>query len=256
MKTLWEQMDGPKLKKEFEKIDEERVEMRSLIEDLKKLHIRAQRILTKFELRVEDRVDRLCKSEIQTGNELTDIRKSSIVFIMTLISRKNIGTKAIQKLIYLLQALGAPLQYRYRMHTYGPYCKELSNDVDLLELDGVVDIENNPSLIILNDSSRAFEEGTPFRTFLLAHGKSYDTLVQSFGARPTHELDMCATAHFTERILRERRGTASDKPAVLREVKIMRPGESDKTIEDAYETVHMIIPQESSNGCESNSTGS
>jgi uncharacterized protein YwgA len=56
-----------------------------------------------------------------------------------------IGKTAMQKYVYFLQEFGVDLNYRYEMYYYGPYCFELSNDLDVLNMLGVIAIEDSPT---------------------------------------------------------------------------------------------------------------
>jgi len=49
------------------------------------------------------------------------------------------GRKRLQKTVMLLRRLGAPLDYDYSMHFYGPYSEGVQADVGLLMKLGIVD---------------------------------------------------------------------------------------------------------------------
>lgn len=52
--------------------------------------------------------------------------------------RKVVGRTRLQKTVMLLQRLGAPMDYDYMIHFYGPYSEGVQADIGLLENFGVV----------------------------------------------------------------------------------------------------------------------
>ena len=53
--------------------------------------------------------------------------------------RQLVGRTRLQKTVRLLQRLGAPLDYDYTMHFYGPYSEGVQADIGLLEKFGLVE---------------------------------------------------------------------------------------------------------------------
>jgi len=49
-----------------------------------------------------------------------------------------LGRIAIQKLIYFLKVMEVPMYYEFSVHHYGPYCQDISSDVEWLLADSVV----------------------------------------------------------------------------------------------------------------------
>src|SRR5690606_14018306 len=49
-----------------------------------------------------------------------------------------LGRTAIQKLVYFVQVLKVPMQFRFRIHHYGPFCDELPGALEWLEADDVI----------------------------------------------------------------------------------------------------------------------
>lgn len=51
---------------------------------------------------------------------------------------KVVGRTRLQKTVKLLQRLGAPMDYDYMIHFYGPYSEGVQADIGLLEAFGFV----------------------------------------------------------------------------------------------------------------------
>jgi hypothetical protein len=49
-----------------------------------------------------------------------------------------VGRTALQKVMYFLEALGVPMRYQFDLYHYGPFCDEVSHDVEWLLADGVL----------------------------------------------------------------------------------------------------------------------
>ena len=75
--------------------------------------------------------------------------KRLAVLVFTLKKGKStgvVGHTLMQKLFYLLQCgEGVELGYKYKLHYYGPYSRELWSDLNLLANEKVVNIEANPN---------------------------------------------------------------------------------------------------------------
>jgi len=59
--------------------------------------------------------------------------------------RQIVGNTRLQKEIWLLQRLGLPTDYSYKVHFYGPYSEDLHAETGFLQSMGVVDVEERPS---------------------------------------------------------------------------------------------------------------
>jgi uncharacterized protein YwgA len=60
-------------------------------------------------------------------------------------NRRVVGNTRLQKEIWLLQRLGLPTDYSYRVHFYGPYSEDLHAETGFLKSIGVVDVEERQS---------------------------------------------------------------------------------------------------------------
>jgi uncharacterized protein len=57
---------------------------------------------------------------------------------------KGIDSQRLQKLVFVLETLQAPFQYRYRMHFDEPYSEDLEADVNLLTSLGLANQDHDP----------------------------------------------------------------------------------------------------------------
>ena len=130
----------------------------------------------------------------------------------------DVGKTQLQKLGYFLQeALGVPTKYSFRMHHYGPYSDALETDTARLRLTGYISIKPDPEGFgyHITSSDNPLKEWShlaePYR-------KAIDDVLQTFGKRATHELELAATIHFVKRLLPD-----VSTQEVLDKVKALKP---------------------------------
>jgi len=169
---------------------------------------------------------------------LNKFRIGIIIYLLRQLKSKHIGKTSIQKLIYFLQELGVNLKYKYKMYHYGPYCFELSNDLDLLSMLNVISIKDNSTIygysIKLGDDTDKFLTRFKIQDVWESCQDYCDKLLQVFGSCTTRNLELYATMHFVGSILKER-GKNADANAVIHEVKFLKPKYSQDELENAYQ---------------------
>lgn len=168
-------------------------------------------------------------------NELNERRIGTIIHLLERLEGNQIGRKSVQKLVYFLQEAGVHLNYRYKMYHYGPYCSELSNDLDIMDMMGTINIEDDSTMygysITLGETG--YKLASDVQQFLDSHKDSFDKLLSVFRGYSAKKLELYATMHFVERILKGR-GQDSSKEPVMQQVKILKPKYSTNEIEEAY----------------------
>jgi uncharacterized protein YwgA len=82
-----------------------------------------------------------------------------------------IGRTRLQKTVKLLQRLGAPMDYDYMIHFYGPYSESVQSDIGLLE-----------NLGLVTEKTRTKDDGSPY--FILEAGAEAIEFARSSMMRP------------------------------------------------------------------------
>ena len=174
---------------------------------------------------------------------LKELKISVIIHLLMQLMKKGIsriGKTAMQKYVYFIQEFGVNLNYRYEMYYYGPYCFELSNDLDLLNMLGVISIEDSPTTygysIKLLDTADKYSDniGTEAQDILETYQSGFDKLLEIFGNCSTRQLELYATMHFVDSILKKK-GKVADAESVIREVKFLKPKYSTDECEAVYQ---------------------
>ena len=141
----------------------------------------------------------------------------------------------LQKIGYFLQeAQGVPTKYPFRMHHYGPYSEALETDLARLGLTGYIDIQSDPKGFgyHIRPADGPSEDWSrlvgPFE-------QTIEFVLETFGKRQTHELELPATIHFVKGLFP---GVSTDD--ILRRVKALKPRFDSVHIHDCYKELDQV----------------
>jgi len=105
---------------------------------------------------------------------------------------KVVGRTRLQKTVMLLQRLGAPMDYDYMIHFYGPYSEGVQADIGLLEAFGFIREERHnrpgsPPYFVLKatDAAKKLAE--------LPEVKKFDAVIQIMNKADAVVLELAAT---------------------------------------------------------------
>lgn len=146
----------------------------------------------------------------------------------------SLGRTALQKKIYLLQALfDMKLGYDFSLYTYGPFTSEILSDLDAAEAIGAVRVNNVASgyggyeIKPGEESSRVASKA---KSFLDENRIKLDQLFNEFGDYNAKDLELRATIVFVDKDLKIL-GHPPDE--VLDTVREIKPGFSIEQIKKA-----------------------
>lgn len=132
-----------------------------------------------------------------------------------------LGKKALQKLVYIAQeAAGVPAGYNFVFYTYGPYSKEVSMDLDILESQMAVEIDYDPHANAYK--IRAREEKKALYDCVISEGTTWSNkinhVVDKFGNENGFTLELFSTILYVTKT----EGVRSD-PEVIDRVSKLKP---------------------------------
>ena len=133
-----------------------------------------------------------------------DIQEFRLAVLSRIISGlQDAGKIQLQKLIYFLQeAFGLPTEYVFRMHHYGPYSEDLDTDMTRLKVTGYVSID--PDLDGYGFHVKPVDvPDQNWESLVAPYGKQINQVLKLFGDRPASELELAATIHFVDHLLKE-----------------------------------------------------
>lgn len=151
------------------------------------------------------------------------LRRAALVGLVE--GAKNIGKIQMQKLVYFLQEAGVPLDYAYEIYHYGPFSQELSNDVDTLDSLDILSVETDVEGYGFHINPGRFAAGQKLQK---GYAPALQRVLKCFGKDTPSELEVKATVHFVNSVLRQR-GRARDEQ-VIEKVKALKPRFSERFI--------------------------
>lgn len=153
------------------------------------------------------------------------------------------GKIKLQKLVFFLERLGIPLDYRFEMYHYGPYSFELAENLDTLNTLKVLDIQPQIDGYGYSiNASKYFQEFLDRKSDSLKDYESIiDFVIENFASKDASKIELLATIHFVEEILNRRNVT--DRKIVVEKVKGLKPKFTSDEIEKAYEELKTILSE-------------
>lgn len=154
------------------------------------------------------------------------IRLGAIAYTVHVGRQKGIiiGHTLLQKLFYLLQyGKNIDLGYRYRLHHFGPYCRELWADLNYLEDVDVLSVKANPSGFGYN----IFPEENIETLLKFVNDnikKEISDLIDFLNHRPVRELECLATTHYVyEELRKSKKDSEKSEGIVVKDVLSLKP---------------------------------
>jgi len=142
-----------------------------------------------------------------------------------------LGRTAVQKLIYFLNVVGVPMQLRFRIHHYGPFCDELPGVLDWLQADEIV-TDNSSEQSRYSDFSPGQnwpEIKEQYQNDLEQYQESINSIASVLGSMEPSTLELIATLDFCFRWIRARGGNGPWKDRTIEKFKEIK---GDKFSED------------------------
>jgi len=126
----------------------------------------------------------------------------SFAVLHRLVSRSgDAGKIQLQKIAYFLQeSYGIPLGYTFRMHHYGPYSRELDNDLLKLRLMEFVDVQPDESGYGFHVTPRSKPEAG-WADALAPYEPQLRDAIAKLGDLPAYLLEVYATVHYVSQLV-------------------------------------------------------
>jgi len=129
------------------------------------------------------------------------VRYSTIVDIIKEMKKYEykINKTNLVKLIYLLQEnFNVPVGYDFSLHTYGPFAKEILDDLDYLLYLKAVKIESTNGIynILPGENSVIDYIYKKSKPFIEENKEKISNIVKKFGLLPKKSLELITTMHF------------------------------------------------------------
>ena len=161
----------------------------------------------------------------------TDLLLKRLAVIQLIVNElADTGKIKIQKILYFIQeALGAPLEYRFRMHHYGPFSEDIESDISVMRAVGYIDVEADANGYGYHITP-ASEEQLPWDSELAKYRGEMVDAIDGLKVLDASDLELFATVHFVQHLLEK-----ASKEDVLDSVSQLKPKFTKQTIQSAYD---------------------
>ncbi|MCL5779519.1 MAG: hypothetical protein M1119_00930 [Firmicutes bacterium] len=145
------------------------------------------------------------------------------------------GKTALQKLVYLLGAIyKVPCGYQFSLYIHGPFCSELTDDLDYMNALGGVSVNFDPRVNGYSISPAPEREVIKSKAedFLATHQSQIDKLLDDFGSMKARDLELRSTIVFVDRAAQREKRNLTRKE-FIQEIHSIKPHFSVVEIESA-----------------------
>ena len=155
------------------------------------------------------------------------------------LKKPGLGKTAMMKLIFLLEEVyRVPLEYEYEIYTYGPYCSEVADDVEIANLSGylAITVEEFSSGHIgyhLDPTDKAKELVDLEKDFLLRYNKEFLEVMDLFSEKTVKELELLTTIVYLYSNYRKNNWAFSENE-IIDDVNAIKPHFDKDKISKAY----------------------
>jgi uncharacterized protein YwgA len=149
------------------------------------------------------------------------------------LKNNTLGRKAFQKIVHLTNSLGGvPTGYSFSYYIYGAFSRELSSDLELAEMAGIVSSTQDASTgsydIKAGELAPSAEKNAS--SFLKSQDKNLGLILAAFGDKSAKSLELYSTLVFVEQAEVNLRG---DPDALVKRIKTLKPKYNDNEIRSA-----------------------
>ncbi len=140
------------------------------------------------------------------------------------------GKTKLQKILYFTQeAIGAPLQYRFRMHHYGPFSQDVEDDISFMKAIGYLDVQLDSTGFGYHIRS-ASDHLPAWDDEMLGYKDKMTNVIGKLGVLHVNDLELWATIHFVQQLLNE-----PTRESVIENVRRLKPRFTAEQIGAAYD---------------------
>ena len=156
---------------------------------------------------------------------------------------QKVGKTFVQKATYMLKdGLGEQLDYKFKMHFYGPFSQEISNDIEYLSNSKLIDVEY--VTYNLEVSGYKIEIAEAGKEFLKKYNKNenvggkIDKIIELIGTDGAKEMELLGTVLYFAK-----QTTDEDKIVELTQIEKSHRKWSKKEILEAYKKLkeHSLV---------------
>ncbi|OFX13684.1 MAG: hypothetical protein A2Z18_09680 [Armatimonadetes bacterium RBG_16_58_9] len=151
-----------------------------------------------------------------------------------------VGRTAVQKIVYFLQVGGVQMNYRFKMYHYGPFCKELLDDIDWLLADEVLKDESSRQEKYSNyvPGEQIQELLSLHDEYLKKHRKAIEGIVEALAPLRPERMEEIATLYY---VFRQQKAKVEGEPTKEAVVSAFVGIKSEKFPRSDVETLYDVM---------------
>lgn len=162
--------------------------------------------------------------------------------IMNVLQRNpDMGKTAVMKVIFMLQQVkGLNLKYDYTIYTYGPYCSDVTEDVDELISQGLVISTMYPYQNYIGYTLNLSDTADEHIATLNEHdAKSIEEVLSFVHGKTAKDLELYSTIIYVDHLY-SKNSWSKGAQSIVKKVKEIKPHFDNSIIQRAYETLHKM----------------
>lgn len=171
------------------------------------------------------------------------VKRFTVILELLRLAKTTVGKTFLQKAIYILQEwLNLDLGYHYRLYLYGPYSEDLSEDIDILSDQGLIDIDHNATGYGFNIA--VSKKGVDFLSknlgiYMKDAGK-LNRVISSLGTSDVKNMELLSTILYLAKQTKDKGKTLN----LMQEVKPQFSSEEiDRKMEELKRQDILVFPQ-------------
>lgn len=145
------------------------------------------------------------------------------------------GKKAAQKLTYFCSEAGVPLSAAFRMHIFGPYSVEVSDDLGQAVFKEILSYNKDGRTFNLGNEGKAYLQENSEN--IKKHKEKIDRVIASFGTMKPMELELYSTVHFIATAFKEFKKDLTEEMVVNEVIKAKGNKFDRKQVHKAFENL-------------------
>lgn len=154
---------------------------------------------------------------------------------------RSLGRIALQKIMYFLKVTDVPMNYRFEIYRYGPFCSQIMRDADLLEFDDVIVDAKDQYGSSYQPSKNIHEFLGEFEEDIGEFRDSVRDLAEILAPKAPRVLELYATVHFVYREQKAKHREGPWKQTVLeRFMNLKKERFNREEVESIYDSMSEV----------------
>ena len=160
------------------------------------------------------------------------------IILNVLDKKPNLGKTSVMKIVYMLQQVKSlNLVYDFTIYTYGPYCSDVTEDLDDLVSKGFITASMYPSHNYIGyELSIAEKVKENINKLEIDEEDALDDILDFAKDKSAKDLELCSTIIYVDNLYTKNNWDKTNK-AIVNKVREIKPHFSEEIIESVYSSL-------------------